>query len=121
MGAFDDIASIPLLPIWDGLRARTVNGERITLAVVELDPDAALPEHSHENEQLGVVIRGSLTLRVGEEERELTAGMTWRIESHTPHGGSAGPEGAVVVDVFSPPRGDWKELNPAEEQPPRWP
>jgi unsaturated pyranuronate lyase len=121
MSAFDEVGSIPPLPIWEGLRARTVNGERITLAVVELDADAPLPEHSHENEQLGVVIRGRLTLRVGAEERELTAGMTWRIDSHTPHSGHAGPEGAVVVDVFSPPRDDWKQLRPAEDQPPRWP
>ena len=74
VSAFDDLAAIGPLPIWDGLVARAVQGERITLAVVEVEPDAALPEHSHYNEQLGVVISGTLTLRVGDEERVLSAG-----------------------------------------------
>jgi quercetin dioxygenase-like cupin family protein len=121
VSAFGDLGSIQPLPIWDGLVARAVHGERITLAVVELEPHADLPEHSHDNEQLGVVIRGALTLRVGAEERVLPAGGTWLIPSNTPHSGKAGAEGAVVVDVFGPPRHDWGELSPLEPQPPRWP
>jgi quercetin dioxygenase-like cupin family protein len=42
--------------IWDGACARVVEGERITLAVVELDPGAVVPQHRHDNEQLGLVI-----------------------------------------------------------------
>jgi quercetin dioxygenase-like cupin family protein len=119
--AFDDLAAIPPQGIWDGILSRAVHGERITLAVVELDPEAPLPEHSHDNEQLGIVIRGSLTLRVGNEERMLGSGETWRIESNVPHEGRAGPDGAVVVDVFAPPRDDWRALEPQDPQPPRWP
>jgi quercetin dioxygenase-like cupin family protein len=121
MSAFGDLAAIGPQEIWDGLRARAVHGERITLAVVELDSGADLPEHSHDNEQLGIVLRGSLSLRVGGEERTLEAGETWRIESNTPHAGRAGPQGAVVVDVFSPPRGDWEAIAPGEAQQPLWP
>ena len=121
MSAFDELGALPVLPIWDGLVARAVHGERITLAVVELDADAPLPEHSHDNEQLGVVIRGSLTLRVGDEERELGPGETWRIPPNVPHRGHAGADGAVVVDVFGPPRDDWSALSPLEARPPRWP
>ena len=109
------------VPIWDGLVARAVHGERITLAVVEVEPNAVLPEHSHDNEQLGMVIQGSLTLRVGDQERTLAAGETWQIASDTPHSGVAGAEGAVVVDVFAPPRHDWGGLSPGEPQSARWP
>ena len=106
--------------IWDGVLGRSVNGERITLGVIELDPDSLVPEHSHENEQLGLVLSGSLAFRVGEETRELGPGGTWRITANTPHEVQAGPEGAVVIDVFAPTREDWKPLE-RRERPPRWP
>ena len=106
--------------IWDGVLGRSVHGERITLGVIELDPDSLVPEHSHENEQLGLVLSGSLSFRVGGETRELGPGGTWRITADTPHEVRAGPEGAVVIDVFSPIREDWKPLE-RRARPPRWP
>ncbi len=106
--AFDDLAAIQPQPIWQGLAARAVHGERITLAVVELDPNSVVPEHSHENEQLGLVLSGSLSFRVAEETRELGPGGTWRITANTPHEVRTGPEGAVVIDVFSPVREEYK-------------
>jgi len=121
MGGLDDLAAIPPLKVWDGVIARTVEGERVSLAVVELEPDSVVPEHSHENEQLGMVISGSVTFRVGSETRELGPGGTWRIASNTPHEVHTGPEGAVVIDVFAPVRHDWRELDVLDPQPPLWP
>jgi len=76
--------------------------------VVELEPGAVAEEHSHEHEQLGLVLRGSLRFRVGSEERELRAGQTWEIPSNTPHRAEAGPDGATVLDLFAPPRSEWR-------------
>ena len=121
MGAFDDLSEIAPQQLFTGFLARAIHGERITLAVVEIDPGAALPEHQHENEQLGLVIRGSLTFRVGGEERELGPGAGWRIPADTPHSATGGPEGAVVLDVFTPTRDDWKALGSEELRPPVWP
>ena len=121
MSAFDHLAAIPPIGIWDGVVARAVNGERLTLAVVELEPGAIVAQHSHDNEQLGIVLRGSMTLRVGAEERELRPGETWRIESNATHDAHAGSEGAVVIDVFAPTRSDWDAADRLEPQPPRWP
>ena len=96
-------------------------GERITLAVVELDPGAVVAEHAHENEQLGIVLQSSMRFRVGDEIQELGPGGTWTIPANTPHEATAGPDGAVVIDVFAPPRDDWAELEPLAARPPRWP
>jgi len=85
VGAFDELGRIAPLPIWNGIVARIVSGERLTLAVVELDPDAVAAEHAHENEQLGIVLEGSMSFRVGDEKRELGPGETWTIPSGTPH------------------------------------
>ena len=84
MSAFDGIDRLDHLRIWDGVTAQAVEGERTTLAVVDLEPGSAVPEHSHDNEQLGVLIRGSMRFRVGEESRELGPGDTWRILGHVP-------------------------------------
>lgn len=121
MTPFDDLGDLEPQQLFTGLLARTVHGERITMAVVELDPGAELPEHRHENEQLGLVIRGSLSFRIGDEERELRPGGIWRIPPNVPHSATCGHEGAVVLDVFSPTRDDWKELEATAPREPLWP
>ena len=91
------------------------------MAVIELDADAIVPEHRHANEQLGVCLRGSLRFRVGDETRDVGPGGTWRILGDVPHEVRVGPEGAVVVDVFSPTRDDWDAFAMADERPIVWP
>ena len=65
--------------------------------------------------------RGSLSFRIGDEQRELGPGGIWLIPSNVPHSATCGPDGAVVLDVFSPPREDWKQLEAAAPRPPGWP
>jgi quercetin dioxygenase-like cupin family protein len=120
VGALRELSDVDLQQIWDGVAARSVHGERLTLAVVELDPDSVVPEHSHEHEQLGIALSGSLTFRVGGETRELRAGGTWSIPSNVPHEVRVGPEGAVVIDVFAPRRDDWRDRSRLQRTP-RWP
>ena len=96
MGALDDLGELAPFRIWDGVVARAVDGERVGFAVVELEPSAVVPEHSHDNEQLGMVLSGSVSFRVGDE-------------------------GAVVIDVFAPVRADWQALDRLAAEPPLWP
>jgi quercetin dioxygenase-like cupin family protein len=121
MAPFDDIATTEPLRIWEGVLARTIDGAQLSLAVVELDPGSVVREHSHENEQLGFVVSGSVTFRIDDDTRELWPGGTWEIPPNAPHEVQAGPEGAVVIDVFAPARDDWKALERLSAQPPRWP
>jgi quercetin dioxygenase-like cupin family protein len=121
MDPFADVSSLDLQRIWEGVHGRVVHGERISLGVIELDPGRVVPEHSHEHEQLGICLAGSLLFRVGAESRELRAGETWCIPSNVPHEVHVGPEGAVVIDVFAPTRDDWREAERVESRTPRWP
>jgi quercetin dioxygenase-like cupin family protein len=118
---FDALGDLSPQQLFDGFLARTVHGERITMAVVEIDPGAGLPEHHHANEQLGLVIRGSLTFRIGDEERQLGPGGIWRIPSDVAHSATGGADGAVVLDVFTPTRDDWKQLEADAPREPLWP
>lgn len=118
---FDGVNELPLQRIWHGVAARTVHGERISFGIVELDPGAVVPEHQHEQEQLGMVLSGEMQFRIGEERKTLGPGETWTIPSNVPHEVTAGPDGAVVIDVFAPVRSDWAALEPEEPRAPRWP
>jgi quercetin dioxygenase-like cupin family protein len=121
VSAFASISALELQRIWDGVHARIVHGDRITLGVIELDPNSVVPEHSHEHEQLGVCLSGSLLFRVGGESRELGPGETWSIPGNVPHEVHVGPDGAVVLDVFAPTRDDWRDAPSADARSPRWP
>jgi quercetin dioxygenase-like cupin family protein len=121
MSAFASLGTIAPLPIWNGVLGRAVEGAQITMAVVELDANSVVPEHRHANEQLGVVLQGSLTFTIGAETRTLGPGDTYVIPGDVPHDVVAGPGGAVVVDVFSPVRADWSRFAPETPRPPRWP
>jgi quercetin dioxygenase-like cupin family protein len=117
-----DLETIQPIDVWgEVVRARRVQGEKLTLAIVELAPNSIVPAHRHVNEQLGVVIKGSLRFFLDGEVRDLGPGGTWRILSMRPHEVHTGPEGAVVIDVFSPIRDDWDEKPIGEPQAPVWP
>jgi quercetin dioxygenase-like cupin family protein len=119
--AFDSAGTIRPQQIWDGVTSRSVQGANVTLGLIELAPHAVVPEHTHVNEQLGILIAGSLTFTIGGETSEAEPGGTWCIRAHVPHTVVAGPEGAVAVEVFSPPRADWAAIESQEPRPGRWP
>jgi len=121
VSAFSDLDSTAPIDIWNGVIARTVDGENCSFGVVDLEADSVVPEHQHANEQLGIVVSGSVRFRVGDEERELGPGGTWRIPPNVPHEVTTGPEGAIVLDVFSPPREDWAALERSQPRSARWP
>jgi quercetin dioxygenase-like cupin family protein len=121
MSTFIELDKIRPHVLREGVLARAVTGERMTLAVVDLEPSSAVPEHKHENEQLGFVIAGSITMHIGSEMRELHEGDTYRIPSNVPHQATAGREGATVVDAFAPLRADWADLKRLEPSPAKWP
>jgi len=122
MTRFADLATLAPIKVWgDTVQARRVQGERITLAVVELAPNAIVPEHRHVAEQLGIVITGEMHFTLDGETRTIGPGGSWRILSERPHNVQAGPDGAVVIDVFSPVREEWDALPVGEVTAPRWP
>ena len=120
-----ELAEISPIRVWEGVVARRVQGEQLTMAIVELAPDSIVPEHRHPNEQCGLVIRGDVRFRIGDEIRSFGPGGTWRILANEPHEVQTGPEGATVVDVFAPIRADWEALpfagTPDDPAPLVWP
>jgi len=121
VNVYQAVSDLKPARIWDGVLARVVNGDRVTIGFIEIDPDVQVPEHRHENEQDGFVLRGSVTMVVGNQSRELRVGETYTIASQVPHSAKAGADGASVVDVFAPVRQEWKAAPTVEPFAGRWP
>ena len=118
---FGSVSGLEPYAIWQGATARAVHGERLTMAVVDLEPDQEVPEHHHDNEQLGVVLKGHVTMVIAGASRRLGVGDTYVITSNVVHSASTGPDGGTVVDVFSPVRADWEGAPRLEPRPGAWP
>jgi len=120
-----ELHEITPIQVWEGVVARRVQGEQLTVAVVELAPSSVVPEHRHTNEQCGLVIEGEVTFRIGDETRHLGPGGSWRILGNVLHEVQTGPNGAVVIDVFAPARSDWDDRptvgSPDDPAPLVWP
>ncbi|MBV8080260.1 MAG: cupin domain-containing protein [Actinobacteria bacterium] len=121
MNVFADIGEVPALQIWDGVVARPVHAERMTMGLIELEPGAVVPEHSHGQEQIGILLAGSMTFTIGGETKTVGPGGIWTILADVPHSVEAGKDGAVAFEIFAPGRTDWRDLPAAPARAPRWP
>lgn len=86
---------------------RTVHGEKITLGLFDLPKGSHVPPHSHENEQFSNVFRGSLLFKIDGQEITVIEGEVLHIPSGSEHAVDV-IEDSHVLDVFSPPRDDWR-------------
>jgi hypothetical protein len=87
-----------------GVTGRPLFGEGAMLNLIEFEPGATVPLHSHPHEQLGLVLRGMQALVVDGEPHELGP------MEHVIPGGRAfayRPDGRTVVDIFQPVREDY--------------
>ena len=108
---FDEIHAFELVA---GVTGRPLFGERAMINLIEFEPHAEVPLHSHPHEQLGFVLRGEQVLIVGGVEHPLGPMECYVLPGGVEHAARAGAEGASVVDVFQPVREDyrtrWSEL-----------
>jgi quercetin dioxygenase-like cupin family protein len=85
---------------------KAIHGTNMTIARLEIQKDAKVPEHSHVNEQVTMVERGALKFFIEGREQIVRAGEVLAIPPNAPHAVVA-LEDTVVVDIFSPAREDW--------------
>jgi hypothetical protein len=71
--------------------------------------------------QLGLFVKGSITLVIDGEHHDLHMSDMYFIRSRIPRCGESGPDGAPVIDVFSPVRSDWNDAPRLAVTEGRWP
>jgi quercetin dioxygenase-like cupin family protein len=92
-----------------GVTTHIFAGEHAMLSVVEIAPNASGTLHHHPEEQWGLLLDGSAMRIQGDEEIPVKKGDFWRTPGNVPHTMRAGPDGARVLDIFSPPRPEYKK------------
>jgi quercetin dioxygenase-like cupin family protein len=92
-----------------GLTTRIFSGEHAMLSIVMIAPGAIGTMHHHPEEQWGVLLDGSAIRYQGGEEFAVKKGDFWRTPGGTPHTMRAGPDGCRVLDIFAPPRPEYKK------------
>ena len=93
----------------EGMTTRVFPGDHAMLSVVTLAPGAKGKLHHHPEEQWGVILEGTALRIQGDSQVPVQKGDFWRTPPNVPHTIVAGPEGALILDVFSPPREDYKK------------
>jgi quercetin dioxygenase-like cupin family protein len=93
----------------NGISTRIFCGDQSMLSIVTIEPNAKGQIHSHPQEQWGFLIEGSGIRIQGGEEVVIKKGDFWQTPGGIDHGIIGGPEGAKVLDIFSPPRDEYKK------------
>ena len=93
----------------EGMSTRVFPGEDAMISIVRIEPNKSGNRHSHPQEQWGLCIEGSGIRWQGGDEVAVKAGDFWRTPGGIEHGFTAGPDGAIVYDVFAPPRQEYEK------------
>jgi quercetin dioxygenase-like cupin family protein len=81
MGTYVSVAEPQVYQIWDGAVARPLHGGKVTVGVIDFEQLTHVCEHRHENEQLGLVAKGAITMVIDGERRELRVGDMYSIRA----------------------------------------
>ncbi len=96
---------VEMLP---GIVRRTLTaGDKMMLIEVTLEPGTVVPMHTHAHEQTGYVVSGRMRLQIADETLDLDPGDGYMIPGGAEHEATA-LEPLVIVDVFSPPREEYR-------------
>ena len=93
----------------EGITTRIFVGDNAMLSVVRIAPHSTGKVHSHPQEQWGILLEGECVRIQGGEEVAMKAGDFWHTPGDVPHGIRTGDVGAMVLDVFSPPREEYRK------------
>ncbi|MBI5634403.1 MAG: cupin domain-containing protein [Nitrospirae bacterium] len=94
-------AAVPGAKMW------AVGLEKSMLTYFEMEGNTAFPEHSHESEQITMVLEGELTFIVDARHITVRPGEVIAIPSNVVHCVSTGTAPCKAVDAWSPVRKEY--------------
>ncbi|MFX1570536.1 MAG: cupin domain-containing protein [Promethearchaeota archaeon] len=92
----------------EGIYRRTLAfNNDVMLCFFNLEKDAIVPLHEHENHQIGYVLKGKIKFITETREFIANEGDSYVFNSNEKHGAEL-LENTEVIEVFSPTREDYK-------------
>jgi quercetin dioxygenase-like cupin family protein len=106
----DDMTQGLVRTLVQGISTRVFSGEKIMISVCRLDPHVTGLSHSHSEEQWGFLVEGGCwRMQAGVDVGYMKPGTFWHIPGGVSHSMRCGSLGAVVLDIFSPPREAYRQ------------
>lgn len=93
----------------EGIVTRIFPGRNVMLSVVRIEPNSTGTIHSHPEEQWGVLLEGECVRIQNGQEVRMKPGDFWVSPGGVEHGVRTGAMGATVLDIFSPPREEYRK------------
>jgi gluconolactonase len=106
-GVIGDLHDIPFTELQPGANSRLIAGHGAQLSFLQMNPNMTFAAHLHPEEQLMIVIRGSIDELILDGTKTMTNGDLLYLPGTMVHGGTVGDKGCDVLDVFFPPRPDY--------------
>ncbi len=100
---------MPIKQLAPGASAKIGWGEKTMLSLVTLEPGSQVGLHKHPHEQAGYVVEGEFEFTIGDEKRMLKPGDMYVIPGNTEHGVLYVKTHSIVLDIFAPPRDEYKQ------------
>ena len=111
---FVRLDAIRAFELASGVSGQPLFGAGAMLNLIRFEPGAVVPLHSHPHEQLGIVLEGMQALVVEGVAYELGPLEAYVIPGDVEHSAYCGSDGALVLDVFTPVREEYRERWTAE-------
>ncbi|MCS4433156.1 SMP-30/gluconolactonase/LRE family protein [Aquiflexum gelatinilyticum] len=104
-----DLYDIQLTELAPGAFTRLISGKNMLLSFISMDPDSVFGHHNHPEEQMMMLLRGSVNQILLDEKKQMGINDLVRIPGNMVHGSEIGELGADVMDIFWPSRADYME------------
>lgn len=101
-----DLDKMPPEEVTETYLRKVAPGELLTVARVEVKEGAVTLPHTHQNEEVIVVLEGAWRFRLPDGEVTLSAGQMLRIPPGVEHSAEALAD-TVALDICTPVRPDW--------------
>ena len=114
-GVVGDLYDIQFTELQPGANSRLIGGHGAQLSFLQMNPSMTFAAHLHPEEQLMIVLRGSIDELILDATSTMTKGDLLYLPGTMVHGGKVGDKGCDVLDVFFPPRPDYDAKRASRE------
>jgi len=114
-GVVGDLHDVQFTELQPGANSRLIGGRGAQLSFLQMSPGMAFAAHLHPEEQLMIVLRGSIGELILDGTAAMAKGDLLYLPGTMVHGGRVGDTGCDVLDVFFPPRPDYEAKRASRE------
>ncbi len=98
---------VPPFEVAPGVKVNLVSAEKLSIIFSSMEPNATVPLHRHEAEQIMIVVDGAGDQIADGKLYHLEKGDVFIAPSNLEHGTYVSGQGLKTIEAFSPPRHDY--------------